>query len=71
MNRIAGSRAVSPPIDEAAFDPIEARLRADVRATIAAMFEKGRAWRISDTLEADFCSRHPTRRSTSPARRKS
>lgn len=40
MNQITELASVSPLSDEASFDPIEDRLRANVRATIEAMFEE-------------------------------
>ena len=40
MNEITAIPALSPLADEAGFDPIEERLRANVRATIEAMFEE-------------------------------
>lgn len=40
MNEITDTASFAPPADEAGFDPIEDRLRANVRATIEAMFEE-------------------------------
>jgi len=46
MNQITEISGVSLPTDEAAFDPIEDRLRVTVRATVEAVFEE----ELSDVL---------------------
>jgi hypothetical protein len=47
MNQITDTRRLPLLADEAVFDPIEERLRTNVRATIEAMFEEERETRES------------------------
>lgn len=64
MNQITDTSSFSLLAHEAGFDPIEERLRANVRSTIEAVFEEelasflgrlGRGSSVRDTVDQCFC----------------